>query len=111
MVNLGMSFFLAKWLKKNWLNRTFWQQQRHSITGDADVKFYFVVFIVCALLAFSIACTGTLPYCMAVVVAISIGGNYCDRRPSITPRYFPATFTFAWKPFAFFAVKIKSAPP
>jgi hypothetical protein len=73
--------FLTKWListchffsqiaKKFFAERTFWQQQRHSITGDADVKFSFVVFTVCTLLALSIACTGSLPDCMAVVVAI-----------------------------------------
>lgn len=72
-------------------DRTFWQQQRHLITGDADVKFSFVVSIVCALLALSIACTGSLPDCMAIVVAIQIGGNFCNRRPSITPRYFPSS--------------------
>ncbi|MCI0619068.1 hypothetical protein L0244_39360, partial [bacterium] len=69
-------------VKKILLNRTFWQQQRLSITGHADVKFSFMVFIVCALLATGLACAGTVPDRLAVAAAFSIGGHHRIRRAS-----------------------------
>jgi len=76
MVNLVRQFFLTKRLKTFFLNRTFLEQQRLSITGDTDVEFYFVVFVTCVLLAASFTSAGAVSDCMAAVAAISIGRNY-----------------------------------
>jgi len=52
------------------------EQQRLSITGDADVKFSFVVFIVGVVLAAGLISTGPISDRLAVVAAISIGRNF-----------------------------------
>ncbi len=55
-----------------------------------------MVFIVCALLAAGLACAGTVPDCLAVVAAISIGGHHRNRRAPTAPRYFPFSCAFTW---------------